>query len=449
MLGLSPVSRSLLNRSRLTALCMLALFVLWWSIDRGAPYRNDEQLRLDVKVEAAPLTGRLIWQPSFGLILPLLIGLLTIWKFNAITQRLSFAWTSVTAAVMCGAFSVTLAGADGWSRVMAPVVDPSEYWVNLDTLPPIADTIRSWSNWQFLLDYTVHLKGHPPGFILILQLLEQAGFSEPWVVTALCWFGLAAVVPGVMACTEKLTDAATARLVAPFLILSPYAIWMATSADAFYACLLVWGVALLLFALHSPTVGRRVVFALGSGSLLAFALFCTYGAATYLVVPAAIVLTAPIAGSRSGSIGTRLQVGLGAAAAAALITAGFLAAGFWWFDGLATTKDFYHWGTAQFRPWQYFIVANIAALTIAVGPSVVVGLGRLGKTHLWVLVGAGVVAITVANVSNYSKAETERIWVIFMPLLVPATASLPKPRLWMAGQLVVCLILQAWLRSKW
>jgi methylthioxylose transferase len=444
------------SRLRLGAVCSLALFTLWWSFDRGALYRTDEQLRLDVKVEAAPLVGRWIWQPTLGLIIPLLIGVLVIWKFANLTRRLSFAHTSIVAAVLGGAFSVTLAGAHGWSKIMDPVVDPSEYWVNLDTLPRIGDTIRQWSDWQFLLDYTVHLKGHPPGFIVMLQLLESIGLGDPWVFATLCWLGLAAVIPAVMASTQKLTDTDTARTIAPFLILSPYAIWMATSADAFYACILVWGIALLLFALDSPTPGRRISLGVGSGALLGFALFCTYGAATFMVVPAMVLLCAHrIGGQQVGAqvggyqLNHRVVVGLSAAAMAGAITLGFRAAGFWWFDGLNTTQDFYHWGTAQFRPWQYFIVANIAALIIAVGPAVVVGLARLGRSRLWVLVGAGVLAIAAANLSNYSKAEVERIWVIFMPLLIPVTFALPKPRLWLAGQLALGLLLQAWLSSKW
>ncbi len=434
-------------RTRLLTIFAAALFVLWWSIDRGAIFRTDEQLRLDVKVEAAPLVGRWIWQPTLGLILPFVIGVVTIWKFGSIARRLSFARASILAGILCGGFGVTLAGAQGWSEIMGPVVDPSEYWVNLDVLPPIAETVRRWSDWEFLLDYTVHLKGHPPGFILLLQVLEVVGLGQPWVVATLCWLGLAAVAPGVMSCVKQLADEDTARAVAPFLILSPYAIWMATSADAFYTCLLVWGVAFILAGLAASSTTRRIAFGSGGGFLLCAGLFCTYGAATFMVVPAAALLFAKQV--QGNPAVTRIQVGGAAALTAAVVTLAFWAAGFWWFDGLKTTQDFYHWGTAQFRPWQYFIIANLAALTIAVGPAVVGGLGRLGRNRVWVLVGAAAIAITAANLSNYSKAETERIWIIFMPMLVPATAALPHPRWWLAGQLVLALLLEAWLQGKW
>jgi methylthioxylose transferase len=434
-------------RTRLLTIFAAALFVLWWSIARGAIFRTDEQLRLDVKVEAAPLVGRWIWQPTLGLILPFVIGVVTIWKFGSIARRLSFARASILAGILCGGFAVTLAGAQGWSKIMDPVVDPSEYWVNLDVLPPMTETVRRWSDWQFLLDYTVHLKGHPPGFILLLQALERMGLGQPWVVAMLCWLGLAAVAPGMMSCVRHLTDEDTALTVAPFLILSPYAIWMATSADAFYACLLVWGVALMLTGLATASATRRIALGSAAGLLLSGALFCTYGAATFMVIPAAALLFAKQV--HSNGVVTRFQVGGAAALTAAVVTLAFRAAGFWWFDGLKTTQDFYHWGTAQFRPWQYFIVANLAALSIAVGPAVVGGLGRLGRNRLWVLVGAAVIAITAANLSNYSKAETERIWMIFMPMLVPATAALPHPRWWLAGQLMLALLLEAWLQGKW
>jgi methylthioxylose transferase len=438
------ISADRFGKLRPAVLGLLAIGTLWWSFDRGAPFRTDENLRFDVKVEAAPLIGRWVWKPTVGLLLPLLIGALTIFVLPKFQSRLSFGRLSALSGVLTGAFSVTLAGAEGWNRIMDPVVHKSEYWFNLDTLPSLSETLSSWSTKEFLLYYSVHLRGHPPGFILLLQMIEKLMLVEPWMVATLIWVSLAAVAPGVMACVERLSDETIARQLAPFLILSPYAIWMATSADAFYACLLIWGTAFLTFAMSASRSIRRVGYAVAGGLLLAFALYCTYGAAMFLGVPLLVVLFV-----KGRSVLQRLQVAVAAAAAASAVAVGFKLAGFWWFDGLARTKNFYHIGTAQFRPWQYFIVANVGALIIAVGPAVVVGLGRLGRSRLWILVAGAAIAIIASDVSTYSKAETERIWLIFMPMLLPVTAALPKPRIWLALQLGLGLLLQAWLRSKW
>ncbi len=58
-------------------------------------------------------------------------------------------------------------------------------------------------------------------------------------------------------------------------------------------------------------------------------------------------------------------------------------------------------------------------------------------------------AIVASNVSQYSKGEVERIWLIFFPWLVPAAAVLTRRRGWLVCQAAGALVLQAWLVSKW
>jgi methylthioxylose transferase len=438
---------------RAVPLALVSSYIVWWSVDRGMQFREDP----DVKVQAAPLVGEWDWRPSLGLVLPLLIGLITIWLLPR--TRLSFGWFSAVTAVLTGSFAVTLAGADGWSQIMEPVVHPSEYWYNLDTLPSISQTIESWSDFRFLLDYSVHLKGHPPGFIVLLQALELIGLGAPWVTATICWVSLALVAPGTLRLVSLVVDEATARRVAPFLVLAPYAIWMATSADAFFACLLIWGTVFVADSTTRPSWPGRTWTAVVGGLLLGCALFSSYGAAVFMLAPLLVIVCArrvattqesvPRRVALRGAIGRRLGVAIPTAVGGAAVTGVFLLAGFWWFDGMETTRNFYWWGTASFRPWDYFIVGNIGALIIAVGPATVWALGRLGRSRAWILVGAGMLCITAANLSQMSKAEVERIWMPFMILLIPASAALRFPRVWLAAQLGVGLLLQAWLVSKW
>jgi methylthioxylose transferase len=429
--------------------------LIWWSIDRGRQYRDD----VDVKVQAAPLVGEWRWQLSWWLLLPVAIGVLTI-VWSARSAHRSFRVVALGSGLAAGLFAVTLAASDGWAKVMDPVVHPSEYWYNLDTLPSPAATVRAWSNVDFLLDYSVHLKGHPPGFVMLLQWFESIGLGAPWVTAALCWAGIISVVPAVLLCVREVAGETVAYRCAPFLVLAPYAVWSATSADAFYGAVLAWGCACCVIALRRDTWKLSIT----AGVLLCYGLYMSYGAVLFLPIPLALVLFSRrrnLSRAPGGiSFGLRFKVLIGTTAGALAVTLAFALAGFWWFDGLATTQKFYVWGTAQFRPWQYFIVANIGALAIAVGSAVVFGISQLIRSgpaavitprinSVWLLVGSAALCITAANVSGMSKAEVERIWLIFMPFLVPATATLKHPRLWLTVQLALCLVVQAGVATKW
>jgi hypothetical protein len=48
-----------------------------------------------------------------------------------------------------------------------------------------------------------------------------------------------------------------------------------------------------------------------------------------------------------------------------------------------------------------------------------------------------------------SKAETERIWLPFALWLLPACAFLTRPRLWLAAQALLALLLNHLLFTGW
>ncbi len=84
----------------------------------------------------------------------------------------------------------------------------------------------------------------------------------------------------------------------------------------------------------------------------------------------------------------------------------FLAAGFSWLAGLAATRAQYWAGVASRRPYSYFLVGNLAAFALAVGPAAAVGLARLRDRRTWLLVGGALVAVVaLADLSGMSKAR--------------------------------------------
>jgi hypothetical protein len=221
---------------------------------------------------------------------------------------------------------------------------------------------------------------------------------------------------------------------------APLAIWIATSADAFYAGVGTWAVALLVLASSSHR-RRRHAYAIAGGLLFGIGCFLSYGLALLAVLPLAIAWQR-----------RQLRALVPAAVATACVFAAFAAAGFWWFDGLAATHARYVDGVASRRPYGAFLLANLACLLIAIGPAIAVGLSRLRDRRLWWLVGAAVVAIGLAAVSGMSKGEVERIWLPFSIWLLPAGCALAAPDRrsgWLALQIAFTIGLQTLVRSPW
>lgn len=427
-----------LSRATLLAssgmIAILVASVMW-----GRRVQTDAR----VKLGAAPLVGVWKWRPGLGTLLPTAVGIVALVALPRIATRARFAVAATFTALGAVAFTLALAAADGWSHVLDPVVHSSEYWANLATLPPAGDMLRHYGTIDFLLKYSVHAKGHPPAFLLLLKMLSAVGLGHPWVAGALSYLGVAVLPVAVLLTVRSLASEEAARTTAPFLALAPYAVWMGTSADALYTAVAASGVACLALALHTTSLRKRRSLAFGTGTLLGLGLFFTYGLVPFLLLP--VIVTVAVRPSRRVAFET---VGF-AALAAALVTFGFRAAGFWWFDGVRTTRTFYWWGSAQYRPWRYFLVGNLGASLIAVGPVVALGLAALRQRAIWWMVGGGLFCLLVADVSQYSKAEVERIWLLFFPWLIPAAVALPKRRAFLATHAGSAVLLQTWLVSKW
>jgi hypothetical protein len=148
---------------------------------------------------------------------------------------------------------------------------------------------------------------------------------------------------------------------------------------------------------------------------------------------------------------------------------GFALAGFWWLDGLFATRDRYFAGIASRRPYELFVVANLSILAIVLGPAVAVALWRLRERSLWVVVGAALAAVAVADLSGMSKSEVERIWLPFTPFVLVAAAVLVPRRArgstaahagvrtlnastgagWLATQAGFAIVLESVVRTAW
>lgn len=417
----------------------------------------------EVFLGAAPLVGQdpkhgWVWRFSWSLVGAAVVGASVV-----VATGLGWWWRlrarAIVPLVAVGAvvFSVLLALTDGSEGLLRGAVHPTEYLANLEIMPPIGEFVRGFVD--HIDRYSVHVRGHPPGFPVLLAALDSIGLRGGWPVVGLSMAGTALAPAGVLVAVWAVAGVEWVRRCAPLLVVAPYGVWMMTSADAVFTAVGAWGVATCALGLRARGM-VAVAWGSASGILLGALLFFTYGGATFVLVPLvpAVVLW------RRRAPGVVPTV-VAAVLAAGAVTAVWTAAGFWWFAGAAETRLQYWAGTAQFRPFAYFMVANLGATLIAVGPTTFGGLVELWRRRrtpppIAVLVLGGLTALVASHLSQYSRAEVERIWLLFFPWLVVAGALLvdrpdaaPRARrlatVAVSVQVVLAVVLQAALESKW
>ena len=160
---------------------------------------------------------------------------------------------------------------DGWQRGFAGrLTTKDEYLSQVRSITDIPEAVRGFAG--RILDFqpdswTTHVSGHPPGALLTFVWLDRIGLGGG------AWAGLLCVLVGSSAATavivavRALNDEQTARKVAPFVAVAPTAIWIAVSADGYFAGVAAWGIALLALAVRR-TVRRPGLAAAGAGLLL-------------------------------------------------------------------------------------------------------------------------------------------------------------------------------------
>ncbi len=302
--------------------------------------------------------------------------------------------------------------------------------------------------------WITQVSGHPPGALLVFVWLSRLGLSGGG------WAGITCLLIGCLAAVavpltlHALGDDKAARAVLPFTVLFP-ALNLGISADGLFTG--VTSVAILLLAVGTR---RRVAWCFAAGVLLGFGIFLSYG----------LVLMAPIA--VAVCVYRRNWRALALAAAGAAVVVGvFAAAGFWWLDGYHLVIQRYYHDLGMTRPYDYWVWADLAALTIAVGPVLAPALRRAAMAPFragsldgpvldgpvrrtnpvpW-LVLAAALAVAVADKSGLSKAEVERIWLPFAVWLVSGAALLPSAsrRWWLAGQAVTALVVGHLILTSW
>ena len=385
-----------------------------------------------VRIGNAPLVGAADLRISAWLAPAVVLAAIVVARGPALAVTLSWRRLLVASTAGTALWTVALALGDGPSALTAPLESRYEYLAAVDRVGSPTAFLGTFTD--VLATYPTHVKGHPPGLVLALAAMDAVGLGGSGWATLLVIGGGALAVPAALVAHRALAGEAPARAAAPFLLVLPGAVWVGTSADALFMGVAAIGIA--LFALAATGAGR--VCALTSGVVLGIGLHLSYG-----LVPLGAIVVAIALARRAWRATAFAALGL------ALVAAAFTTGGFIWFDGLAATRELYFQGVASRRPYLDFLVIDVAAFALVVGPAAAVGLARLRDRATWVLCGGACVALMAAALSGLSRGETERIWLPFAPWLVLATCSLRGSRAWLASAAGLGLAVQLGTRSPW
>ncbi|WP_370530416.1 hypothetical protein [Streptomyces sp. WP-1] len=395
------------------------------------------------------------WDPHLGPGTPaaLAVAAAAVAQGPALAARLP--WRRLLAAAWATALAwiVSLALVDGWQRGIAGrLTTREEYLRVIGRFHDIPAALRDFTHHIVSgspAPWPAHIAGHPPAATLTFVLLDRIGLRGGG------WAGMYCVVVGASGCVavliavRALAGEALARRAAPFTVLAPAAVWQGVSADGYFAAVAAWSVALLALALTRPSPWA----AAGSGLLFGLTCYLSYGLTLFALVGAAVLFLARRELRAGPTLLLPLLVGL------AVFPAVFTVAGFNWWDGYQLLTTRYYQGVGGVRPYSYWVWADLACAAVITGPATAAGLRRTGAVlphrrtgppaRLALLVGAALLALLVADLSGMSKAETERIWLPFALWLLPACALLPRPRPWLAAQVVLALLLNHLLLTGW
>ncbi|MGG5258156.1 hypothetical protein [Phycicoccus avicenniae] len=418
---------------------------------------------LDVDVRAGsapPLLGD--WAPRMGWssVVAVLVAAGTAWPgLPAALDRLSWRRLLALSWAVSLVWMVALALVDGPAGLGRVLDHPSEYLQSARATDDVGALLREYVS--RIPDrgpgaLPTHLAGHPPGAVLMFVALDRIGLGS-WQAAGLVVVLVAATLPAAVATTlDRLGAADAGRRALPFLVVGPAAVLMAVSADAVFATTAAWAAAALAAATAARTARARTGFAVLGGLLFGWCVMESYGLTLIGLLAVAVLL----AGKGSGR-GRLTVAAVGGVSALAVVLA-FVPLGFAWWDAYPALHERYWAGIASTRPWWYWVFGNIAALLLVAGPVLPAALGagsdrlralvaRRRPDPVAALVAAGIVMVSVADLSLMSKAEVERIWLPFLPWLLLSATWLPARWLrWaLPAQALAALLLQHLVRTVW
>lgn len=413
------------------------------------------------------------WMPRIGPGLPVAIamGVLGVLFAPRLSARLR--WVPLQAIVFGAAliWLLSLALVDGLDGIGTILNHRYEYLGTARSVTDFGSTLGEYieripyaheDNWP------VHIAGHPPGALLFFYVLVRVGLGSG-LAAGLVVIVIGATIPvAVLGTMRALGAERFARRVSPFLVFTPAAIWIGVSGDGMFTAFAAWGLWALARAATSRGRGggtlAMAAWAVLAGLLLGYCVMLSYGLPLLGVLALAVLFAA------------RQWWPLPIAAAAALVVVLlFATGGFAWWEAFPVLQQRYWDGVASRRPPEYWMWGNLAALAVSAGPMVGASLAggisaalsrrrarrytlppgadapERGIRVVLLLVGAAWLTILMADLSNMSRAEVERIWLPFVPwaLLGLSLFAARTRRVILTVQITFAIVVQSLLQTGW
>jgi hypothetical protein len=257
----------------------------------------------------------------------------------------------------------------------------------------------------------VNVAGHPPALMLVIDALR---ITSAGGLAALC-IAAAVLTPALTYALARALGMAVprARVAGVLAALSPMLLLLGvTSADAIFMA--VGTVAAILL------VSQRPVLRAAGCAALAIAAFFSWALLAIGAWAAVAVLVRE---------GPRRALGLAAGCGVAVLALdGGLAllTGYDPIGALRATEAYYRNSVASRRPYAFWLFGSPVAFAVALGLPTAAGVLVAAQRRVPAAVALAVV-IGVASVAGFTKAETERIWLPFVPLACVAAAAVLEP----------------------
>ncbi len=416
-------------------LALLVVAVLWGRHLQPQGYLNTF---------AAPFLGSFRWAPAAQLP-ALAVGAAGVLVLPDLVARLPWRLVLALAWAAAATWAVALGVGDGHPTLGGVLNQSAEYLPAVRRVADPGDFLRGFANAVSHRRYPTHVNGHPPLMVLVLWAWDRLGAAGPdWAGALVIGVGASAVMAVAMT-IRTIVDEAAARRALPFLVLGPFAITVATSADAFFLGVTAWAAACLAVGIH-----RRSYAGLALAGLLAGAVpYLSYGLVPFAAVLAAVAV---LGGQREGLPPGRTVVAMTAwfGAGLLLVPLATTNAGFWWWDGVRATHAAWAAGHGNNRPYFYSFLADFAVLAVLTGPATAVAAARRAAGSTALLPASALVAVLSLAAAGVTRLEVERIWLPFAPWLLVLTLSLTtRVRGWLAVNAAVALVFQTAVLGGW
>lgn len=218
---------------------------------------------------AAPLFAW--WQPHTGWGTPMAITVATVVIVAGplVARSVSWRWLPPTTWAASVAWVVSLAMIDGWTRgITSKFTSRDEYLHEISPVGSLKPFLTEFT--RHIVDgqaesWTTQTSGHPPGALLVFVALDRVGLGGPTWAAAVCIVVGASASAAIVVALGALSSPRTARRCAPFLVLTPAAVWIGVSGDGLFAGVAAWGLASRAPAPAPPPLVRACETGAGRG----------------------------------------------------------------------------------------------------------------------------------------------------------------------------------------